>query len=552
MTEKHYSKLRLKIITTTLCFSLIPLFVLALYLLRELRVSYTAKTRENLRVLAENRRNSIDLFLDERISQLTSLAYTHSFDTLKDEHYLERVFSLIQSRSKSYIDLGVIDQKGNHVAYSGPYDLRGVNYKDQEWFNAVMLRGIYVSDVFLGFRKFPHFIIALVRRENKESWILRATIDTDIFEDMVRAAQIGQKGEAFLVNKNMVLQTTPRLGGQVLDKSTYPGYSTFTGTRVEEMTMGGEKVLLATTWLKNKEWMLVIKEDPREGLLEFAKARYMGLWLIIGGILIIIAGTVFITNSMISELEVADREKAILDSNLIQSSKMAALGKMAAGIAHEVNNPLAVIKMKAEWLKELLSEAPFSDTEGTSEFADAIAKIEHHVERARKVTHRLLGFARRMEPVQEMVDINRVVEETISFLENEAHHRNIVVKADLSREIPETASDSAQLQQVFLNIIDNAIDAIDKNGEIVIKSFYLAPEKEIVVKIKDTGPGIPPEKLGTIFDPFFTTKRAGEGTGLGLAISYTIVERLGGTIKAENEPGGGAIFTVILPVRKTI
>jgi len=151
-----------------------------------------------------------------------------------------------------------------------------------------------------------------------------------------------------------------------------------------------------------------------------------------------------------------------------------------------------------------------------------------------------------MEPVQEMVDINRIVEETISFLANEAHHRNISVKTDLSREIPQTASDSAQLQQVFL------IDAIDKNGEIEIRSSYLAPEKQIVVNITDTGPGIPPEKLSTIFDPFFTTKRAGEGTGLGLAISYTIMERLGGRIKAENDPGGGARFTVILPVSESI
>jgi two-component system NtrC family sensor kinase len=245
---------------------------------------------------------------------------------------------------------------------------------------------------------------------------------------------------------------------------------------------------------------------------------------------------------------------------------MAALGKMAAGIAHEVNNPLAVIKEKVGWVKDLLVEEDIAKSENFKEFQDAMTKIEYHVERAKKVTHRLLGFARRMEPVEEKVDINKILSETIGFLENDARYKNIEIKTDFSEKLPETISDSSQIQQVFLNILNNAVDAIGKDGEIQIRTSSVLKDKakgytpfefhqeglrdqEIEVCISDNGPGIPNEMLQRIFDPFFTTKEVGRGTGLGLAISYSIVEKLGGRIMVASEPGKGATFTIYFPVR---
>jgi len=250
----------------------------------------------------------------------------------------------------------------------------------------------------------------------------------------------------------------------------------------------------------------------------------------------------------------------------MQSSKMAALGKMAAGIAHEVNNPLAVIKEKVGWVKDLLVEEDIAKSENFKEFQDAMTKIEIHVERAKKVIHRLLGFARRMEPVEEKVDINKILSDTIGFLENDARYKNIEIKTNFWEKLPETISDSSQIQQVFLNILNNAVDAIGKDGEIQIRTNCVMKDKakgytpfefqqeglhdqEIEVCISDTGPGIPNEVLQRIFDPFFTTKEVGRGTGLGLAISYSIVEKLGGRIMVASEVGKGATFTVYFPVR---
>lgn len=550
MERKDYRSLYWKIIATTLSFSLVPLFALGATIYYQFRVSYTAKIMENLRTLTENRRSAIDLFFDERLSQLYTLAYTHSFERLRDEKYLEQVFTLMQTRSKSFVDIGIIDQEGNHVAYVGPYKLEGVNYKNEEWFHEVMLRGVYISDVFMGFRKFPHFIIAVMRREGDRTWILRATIDTEIFDAMVKAAQVGKHGDAYVVNKSGVLQTAPRFGGRLLSKIETPIITQFPGIHVEELRLNGNASLFSMTWLKNKDWMLVITEDPRQELSPLFEARYMMIGIIVLGILVIVVGTLFVTRATIGQLVQTDREKAMLDASLVQSGKMAALGKLAAGIAHEVNNPLAVIKEKVGWIMDLLSEEDISKSENFSEFDDAVHKIDYHVDRAKKVIHRLLGFARRMEPIREKVDINKLLDETIDFFQNEAHYRSISILSDYYPNLPATVSDSSQLQQVFLNIFNNAIDAIGKDGEISVKTTHNSKDEQIVITITDNGPGISNDQLDRVFDPFFTTKEVGMGTGLGLSISYTILDKLGGRIMVASEVGKGTAFTIYIPVIK--
>ncbi len=552
MEEKYYKKLWWNIILATLSFSVIPLFVLGIVIYEQFSVSYTAKIMDSLKTLVENRCSSVDLFFEERLSQLISLANTHSLDKLEDEDYLNKVFNIIQTRSKSFLDLGVIDHEGNHLAYVGPYYniLKGVNYKNEDWFSAVMTTGTYISDVFMGFRKIPHFIIAVMVREKNRIWILRATIDSDVLENLVRAAQLGKKGDAFIINRENILQTAPRFSGKLLEHPTTPDFAAATGTQTEELPVQGQDNLFATSVIKNKKWVMVIREDPKEQLTPLLRARFLAALIGLGGVLLIAIGAVFTTRSMMKELMEMERKKAVSDEISVQTSKLAALGKMAAGIAHEINNPLAVIGEKAGWLKDLLRTADLSQSPNFQEFSHTVAKIEQYVVRAKTVTHRLLGFARRMEPVSEKVNINSVMDEAIDFLENESRYRSIDIQTDYYPNLPLTLSDSGQLQQVFLNILNNAIDAIGKDGEIIIKTKHIAKNNEIAVEFADNGPGIPKEMLKKIFDPFFTTKEVGKGTGLGLSISYGILEKLGGRILVASEEGKGSTFTIYLPIRE--
>ncbi len=547
--SQHYKKLWWDIILATLGFSVVPLFILGGVIYHQFSVSYTAKIMDSMKTRAENRCNSIDLFLNERIAQLTSLANTQSLQQLKNEEYLSKVFNIIQSRSKSFLDLGIIDEDGNHLAYVGPYytALKKVNYKDEDWFHEVMATGVYVSDVFLGFRKIPHFIIAVMVREKNQSWILRATIDSDIIENLVQLAWEGKHGDAFVINRENILQTTPRFNGKVMGHPDTPNFSATTKNMAEEIDFKDKNLLFATGLVKLKKWVLVIQEDPTEQLTPLLQARFLAALIGLGGVLLIIIGTVLTTRALMQELMRMERKKAASDEIAMQSGKMAALGKMAAGIAHEINNPLAVIGEKAGWIKDLL-KMDLAEGENFQELGDAVNKIEYHVVRAKTVTHRLLGFARRMEPMTERVNINTVLDESIDFLENEARYRNIDIQTSYAPDLPLTTTDQSQVQQVFLNIINNAIDAIGKDGEITINTRTTG-NNEISVVIHDNGPGMHKDVVQKIFDPFFTTKEVGRGTGLGLSISYSIVENLGGRIMVASEEGKGTTFTIYLPVR---
>ena len=551
MEREYYKKLWWEIILTILAFSVIPLLILGASIYYQFSQSYYTKIMEDMKTLAENRSSSIDLFLDERISQLTSLAHTIPLEKLRDEAYLEKVFNIIQARSRSFLDLGIIDKEGSHLAYVGPYYalLKSANYKDEDWFHAVMSTGVYVSDVFLGFRKSPHFIIAVMMQERSQSWILRATIDSDIIENIVRAAWVGKKGDAFIIDRNNILQTQPRFGGAVLQPAPAPDFSKASVPQAEEIAVKGDKGLFAVGIIKLKKWVLVIREDPSDQFTPLLRTRFLMVLIALGGVLLIAIGAVLATRSMMNEMINMERKKAASEEMALQANKMAALGKMAAGIAHEINNPLAVIGEKAGWIKDLLKMEDVSKNENFQEIAEAVNKIEYHINRAKTITHRLLGFARRMEPVTEILNINIVLDESVAFLENEARYRNIDIQADYAPDLPKTASDPAQLQQVFLNILNNAIDAIGKEGEIHLKTRHLAKNNEIGIEIHDTGPGIPKEMLNKIFDPFFTTKEVGKGTGLGLSISYSIVEKLGGRMMVASEEGKGTTFTIYFPVR---
>jgi two-component system, NtrC family, sensor kinase len=550
MASKHYSTLRLQMITMTLCFSLIPLFALGITIYYQFRGVYTAKVTEALRTLVQNRRSAIELFFAERIAQLTTVANTHTLSQLTDEAYLKSVFNIMQAHSRSFIDVGVIDQDGNHLAYVGPHyeKLKAVNYANEDWFSAAMSSGLYVSDVFLGFRKIPHFIIAVTRVEGDKSWILRATINSDIIDSIVRAGQLGRRGDGFVVNRHNILQTPPRFSGQVLGIPSTPDFSTAIGTNVEKTEFKGDEYLFATSQLANPKWVLVIKEDAYEEMAPLFQARYVESLVIAAGICIVILGTWFTTRSMTNELIRIESKKAAGDEMVMQSGKMAALGKMAAGVAHEINNPLQIIGDQAGWMKDLLEEEDVAGSSQLQEFDGCIAKILRQVERCRSITHRLLRFGRRMEPTQEMVDVNAVIAETITFLDSEAHFREIDIRTAYDDDLPRITTDQAQLQQVCLNIIDNAIDAVGRSGSIDIRTGHtMHPSREVIIEVSDTGPGIPKEMLGKIFDPFFTTKKANEGTGLGLSISYSIVEKLGGKILVASEEGQGTTFTIRLP-----
>jgi signal transduction histidine kinase/BarA-like signal transduction histidine kinase len=244
----------------------------------------------------------------------------------------------------------------------------------------------------------------------------------------------------------------------------------------------------------------------------------------------------------VSERKKLDDQSRDLYQQLLQAEKMAALGQTVSGVAHELNNPLATI---LTW-SERLATRTLDD--GTRRSVDVIL---HEAERAAKIVRQLLTFARKRQSTRTMVDLNQVVRETLSLRAYEQRVTNIMVIDALASGLPQIFADPHQLQQVLLNLVINAEQAVlgaNGRGTLVVRTWHDADHETLVLEINDDGPGVPGEVQAKIFDPFFTTKDVGKGTGLGLTVAYAIVQEHGGRIRVESTPGRGASFFVELPV----
>jgi two-component system, NtrC family, sensor kinase len=238
--------------------------------------------------------------------------------------------------------------------------------------------------------------------------------------------------------------------------------------------------------------------------------------------------------------EVDVTEKRSLETNLIQSEKLAAVGQLAAGVAHEINNPLAAIIANAQILQREISQAD-------PDVMESLKLIETAGIRASQVVSNLLGLAHKEKKYEfESFSLNETIEAALSLVKHEVNNRSIKVKLSLSNNMPEIIASKSHLQGVWINLIINSMDAIQRpDGEISITSAYV--NKEFKVLVTDNGKGIPQTQLSRIFEPFYTTKSVGKGTGLGLSVCLRVIKEHMGNIQVESQPGQGTKFTVILP-----
>jgi two-component system NtrC family sensor kinase len=252
------------------------------------------------------------------------------------------------------------------------------------------------------------------------------------------------------------------------------------------------------------------------------------------------------------EERVAERTRQLAEAQakLIQSSKLAAVGELAAGIAHELNNPLAGIyaflQVFAQTIRSRgLRELSVEEAEG---FQENLVHVEREIRRCKSIIGSLLTFARVSDKHFALVDLNKVVRDTLAFMQSNLSTSGVVVETHFMQDIAPIWGDSSELQQVFLNIVVNARKAMPEGGKLVVTTRADDENHSVLVSISDEGNGIEPEILDKIFDPFFTTSKVGKGTGLGLSISYGIIRDHKGEILVASTPGKGSTFTVVLPL----
>ena len=546
--ERAYRTLRRTVVLATATVALVPLFITTIMNYVQYREALQAEAVQPMARLTLNTKRSLELFLSERRSVLTFLVHERSFANLCDEQALTRMISNLNRSLEvgAFVDLGVIDDAGNQPCYSGPYELAGRNYLDQDWFHEVARLGAYTSDVFLGFRNSPHFAIATKHdRDDGGFYMLRATIDADMLSEQILTAGLNPTDDVFLISRDGVLQSPSRRYGDILQRfpMPVPHYSPSVED-VEIVDSHGERVFMSSAYIENSPFILIHVKPAREAMGRWFSLRSELLGFLVVSTALIIGVILWGSGQLIRRMREADERRAALYHHMEYSNKLASIGRLAAGVAHEINNPLAIINEKAGLVLDLVAVGP--DSEHQQRLVAAVDSILRSVGRCKKVTHRLLGFARHMDVHNEPIDLENLLKEVLGFLEKEAEYRNLIVGFQVEEDLPMVNSDRGQLQQVFLNILNNAFAAVSEGGEIGIEIAREGADR-VAVTVVDNGVGIPQEHLERIFEPFFTTKQ-GSGTGLGLSITYGIVKKLDGEIRVDSSAGEGTRFTVSLPV----
>jgi two-component system NtrC family sensor kinase len=552
--KTYYRALRRYIIIILCIASALPLGIIGGTIYYQYQSSLSQGVTNQLQTICRQHKEAIERFLFETSSALRLVTQMETLERLTHQDALQKSFNVLQKEyNYAFEDIGVIDAAGSHIAYVGPYDLLGKNYRDTAWFRETLERKIFISDVFLGFRQVPHFIIAVARGSGKEAWILRATVNAAKFAAIVENVRLGRTGEAFIVSQEGFYQTRSRTGGQVMEqiKSKSLDLSSFEGVKFWQVKDdSGREVLRAKAWMKGKSWLLVVQQDVNDAFGELYATRNMAILIFIIGACLIGVVTFFTTRLLVRKIELLDKARTSLDEQLIQSQKLASIGELSAGIAHEINNPLAVIGEEAGWIQDILKRDSLKDLKELDEFKDSLREIAQQAGRCKEITHKLLSFARKMESVIKDVDLNKLIEDVLAMRERDAAYSNIDLVKQFHPHLPMIYSDPSLLRQVLLNLVNNAMDAIQKGGKITVTTD-IGEGDSVEIRVGDTGAGIPQENLSKIFDPFFTTKPPGKGTGLGLSICHGIIEKLGGSISVTSQVGQGTTFSIKLPLENT-
>jgi signal transduction histidine kinase len=532
--------------------ALLPLMVVTLIYYQLIQKSVDSELILRTERVASNARRAVTFFLEERLDALRFTVNEIKYDQLTNPTHLEEIFRNLKLGFGGLKDLSVIDHTGIQISYAGPFKLEGKNYSEQAWFIECQKYNFYVSEIFRGYRDLPHIIIAVKSfRPDGTHFILRATLETERLIQTLASHETGEHADIILVSRAGIIQTPSKYYGDIFEKMVLPvpDYSPRTQT---VMAIDSQRRSIITgyafisTQIADTPFILMVIKQKAKMMGVWQELRVKINWFVGLAITVIIIVITITCTLMVNKLYLADKAKAEAMAAMEQNNQLASIGQLAAGVAHEINNPLALINETAGYVKDLFVIKKQYSTD--DELLENIDYILEAVERCGTITRQLLGFARKFDVKIQRVNLKEVISDVLVFHNKEAEYRNVNVFVDIPKDIPEIETDRGKLQQVLLNLVNNAFQAVDNGCNLDI---IASPEgaNKVNITISDNGCGMPEENLTKIFEPFFTTKERGKGTGLGLTITYGLVKKLHGNISVESRESEGTTFIITLPIQ---
>ena len=443
----------------------VPLLFIGFIIIQQFGEVYSDKITDHLTALVKKHSRSIDNFLTDRLGNIRVLARSHAVEELADQAFLtEKLAILREEYGGVFVDLGLVDPTGVQQAYSGPFNLEKADYSNALWFSQTQKAQFYISDVFTGLRGSPHFIVAVKIPWNNQGWILRATVNFNAFNSLVSSIRIGETGFAFILNRTGELQTNPKLTVNS-DNGPYEGFLKMDlepeKVHIEERADDlGRDSIFAVIPLNDGRWVLFFQQEIADAFATWNYIKIVASLLFLFWGSIVAVFTYFIASRMSLRIKELLLQKDKMSDQVVEAGRLASIGELAAGIAHEINNPVAIMVEEAGWIQDLLEDDDPASADNLAEFKRASIHIENQGDRCKEITQKLLSFARKTDPTKMQLDLSELISDIIDLVDQKTRYANVQIETQLDSGLPLVLASSTELQQVLLNLLNNSVDAM--------------------------------------------------------------------------------------------
>jgi signal transduction histidine kinase len=536
------------IVALTSVVALTPLVIISIIDYHLSRGVIETEMLTNTLRMVSNTSRTVSFFLMQRKSALDFILQDNSYQSMNEPKRLATILKNLQIGVGGFTDIGLINASGNMEAYIGPYQLDGANFCSEKCYRQVLKNGTYISDV-TGDKGVGRRIVIAIKHDLPDNtfFVLRAALDAGLLYILLSQLDIGPNDDAFIINENGILQTPSRHHGDLYDKIDLPVPKPSSEAKVlEAEDASSNPILIGYAHIPGTSLILMIIRDKSEATTLWLRPRLKLIGFLILSIAILLFAILGGATYLVNRIHVADQKRVVALHQVEYTNKLASLGRLSSGVAHEINNPLAIINQKVGLIKDLFSFK--EEYAGDEKLMAIIDEVLASVQRCSSITRRLLNFSRHMESKIEPIDLKEIINEVLAFLEKEPERRRVDISVNHIDNIPEFESDRGSLQQIFLNLFNNAFAAMEEGGRLEI-TVNRQDENVVCVTIADNGCGIPAEDIQRVFEPFFSTRGDQGGTGLGLSITYGLVKEIGGDIQVDSTVGKGTRFSVLLPMQ---